>query len=164
MPDEEVIELPLVKITKEDLYGILLVFTDNIDELYRDALIKLQTWIMNYAEEQVSGLYDSEYISESDVESIKKKICVISPITIALYLEYGQKNEKKKDVEKERGLLEKFPERFKARFKDNFSNRNAREVDVGESDANIEKSGEGEEDVKGWTFVEFLKFLRDTIN
>ena len=103
------IDLPLVNIEKTDVLGALFVHTDNHQELYHDALLKLQTWIINFAEEQIVPLRDSNCFTEEEIDDIKKKMCVISPITLTLYLHWKQMEDFSRlpDSEKERILLEK---------------------------------------------------------
>ena len=129
------IDFPLVKITKQDVLGALFVHFPQ-DELYHDALLKLQTWILNFAEEQVKPLRECDMFTEEDVEDIKKKYCVISPLTLTLFLQYVQMEQfiKLSDVEKEAFLLHRMPERFKARFAGNAANRDARETDFEDED------------------------------
>ena len=152
------IELPLVKMTKQDVLGALFVYTDNVDEMYKDALLKLQTWIINFAEEQVSPLRESGQFSEEEIEEIKKSSCVISPITMALYLHWLQMEEfiKQPDSKKEELLLQKFPDRFKARYKGNEACRNARETIPEDDDAN---DTEEESDLMNMSFAEFVRKL-----
>ena len=159
--DDMAIDLPLVKLEKEDVYGALFVHTDNMDELYQDALRKLQIWIMNYAEEMVKPLRECGEFSEDEIEAIRKKSCVISPITLTLYLHWLQIESfsKMTDSEKERYLLEKIPDRFKARFKGNAACRNAREVPPEEEASNAESESEEEvlERKRKESFEEFVK-------
>ena len=91
--EDTAIDLPLVNIDKTDVLGALFVHTNNVGELYHDALLKLQTWILNFAEEQVAPLRESGCFTEDEVEQIKKRICVISPITLTLYLHWLQMDE-----------------------------------------------------------------------
>lgn len=159
--DDTDIELPLVKLTKSDVLGALFVHTGNVKELYRDALLKLQTWIINFAEEQVRPLRESGCFSDDEIETIKKKSCVISPITLTLYIHWLQMESflKMTDSEKEKYLLEKIPDRFKARFKGNAACRNAREVmpeEEAESEAESQKDNEKEVRQR-MSFVEFLR-------
>ena len=151
------IDLPLVKLTAEDVYGAFMVHdTDS----YTDWLLKLQTWIMNFAEEQVKPLRDSGQFTETEIDAIKKKNCVVSPLTLTLYLHWLQMETfiKMTDEEKEREFLSKFPGRFRARFKGNAANRNAREVDANEeAEVNEESSAERMERMRKMSFAEFLK-------
>lgn len=165
--DDMDIELPLVKLEKEDVYGALFVHTNDMGELYHDALMKLQTWIMNYAEEIVKPLRESGKFTEEFVEDIKKKSCVISPLTLTLYIQWLQMEQfaKMSDSEKERVFLEKIPDRFKYRFKRNASCRNAREVSIDEETTSDVESGDVEtiEKRRRMTFVEFLKEFGDMV-
>ena len=88
--DDAEIELPLVKLSKEDVYGALFVHTGDAKDLYKDALLKFQTWIVNFSEEQVKPLRESGCFTEDEIEQIKKKSCVISPITLTLYIHYDK--------------------------------------------------------------------------
>lgn len=160
-PHDTDIDLPLVNIDKTDVLGALFVHTDNQDELYHDALLKFQTWIMNFAEEQIAPLRDSGQFTDDEIEQIKKKCCVISPITLTLYLHWLQMEDFSKipDAEKERILLEKVPDVFKARYKGNASCRNAREVTPDEelvADDNPETAENKEKRMK-MSFAEFIK-------
>lgn len=159
--DNTDIELPLVKLTKTDVLGALFVHTDNVKELYRDALLKLQTWIINFAEEQVRPLKESGCFLDDEIETIKKKSCVISPITLTLYIHWLQMESfvKMTDSEKEKYLLEKIPDRFKARFKGNAACRNAREVKPEEEAAAEDElqTGDDKETLQRMSFVEFLQ-------
>lgn len=154
------IDLPLVNIEKRDVLAALFVHTDNPHEMYHDALLKLQTWIMNFAEEQVAPLRDSEEFTEEEVEQIKRKSCVISPITLTLYLHWLQMEafSKLPDSEKEKILLEKMPDMFKARYKGNAACRNAREVSPDEEVCDVDNpnSIENIESKKKMSFEEFL--------
>lgn len=165
--DEMEIELPLVNLSPTDVYGALFVHTSNQKELYRDALMKLQTWIMNYAEAVVKPLRDSGAFSEEYVEGIKKKSCVISPLTLTLYLHWLQMEQfcKKPDSEKERYFLQKIPDRFKSRYKGNAACRNAREVSPDEETAEKDDIGRAEnfELKRKMTFVEFLKEFGEVV-
>lgn len=156
MEDTE-IELPLVKLTKQDVLGALFVHTKNQAELYHDALLKLQTWIINFAEEQVKPLRDIECISDDEIALLKSKICVISPFTLSLYFYWLQIESFSllNDSDKEKRLLNRMPDRFKARYKGNLSCRNAREVSS-EEEYNGDDAIGIENDTKCITFVEFL--------
>ena len=160
-PHDTDIDLPLVNIDKTDVLGALFVHTDNHNELYHDALLKFQTWIMNFAEEQISPLRESGQFTEEELEQIKRKCCVISPITLTLYLQWLQMEEfsKMPDSEKERILLEKLPDVFKARYKGNASCRNAREVmpDEGMSEDENYDTAENKDKRMKMSFSEFLK-------
>lgn len=140
--DDTAIDLPLVNIDKRDVLGELFVHTDNSSELYRDALLKLQTWIVNFAEEQITPLRESGCFTEDELEQFKKKIGVISPLTLAMYIHWLQMDvfSKLPDSEKEKRLLAKLPDQFKARYKGNAACRNARDVSPDEEHA----SGEGD--------------------
>ena len=157
------IDLPLVNIEKTDVLGALFVHTDNHQELYHDALLKLQTWIINFAEEQIVPLRDSNCFTEEEIDDIKKKMCVISPITLTLYLHWKQMEDFSRlpDSEKERILLEKIPDQFKARYKGNAACRNAREVSPDEELENEENpdSAENRHYKLEMTFNDFLKDL-----
>ena len=160
--DDVEIELPLVKITKSDVLGALFVHTGDAKELYKDALLKLQTWIVNFAEEQVKPLRESGKFTDAEIDSIKKKTCVISPITLTLYIHWLQMEEfvKMSDSKKEKFLLEKIPDRFKARYRGNASCRNAREVTAEEEAAKMDdetSNGSSAEEMRRISFVEFLK-------
>lgn len=161
MADDMDIDLPLVKVSKEDVYGALFVHTNNMGELYHDALMKLQTWIMTYAEEVVKPLREFGKFTDAYIDSLKRKTCVISPLTLTLYLHWLQMEQfaKMTDSEKEKILLEKIPDRFRARYKGNASCRNAREVSQEEETTGEE--GQSETEVvahkRQMTFVEFLK-------
>lgn len=157
------IELPLVNIRQEEVLGALFVITKNANELYKDALLKLQTWIMNYAEEMVKPLRDCDDATEDLIEAIKGKTCVISPITLALYIHRLQLDNfsKMTDSEKERYFLERLPDRFKARYKGNATCRFARETNPEECTINQDVSNNEYEchDLQGITFAEFLRVL-----
>ena len=159
--DDTAIDLPLVNIDKTDVLGALFVNTDNVGELYHDALLKLQTWVINFTEEQIAPLRDSGCFSDDELEKIRKNICVISPITLTLYLHWLQMEEFSKlpDSEKEKRLLEKLPDQFKARYKGNASCRNAREVSPDEEDDgdDDEESAEGKNRLMNMSFEDFLK-------
>lgn len=159
--DDMDIELPLVKISREDVYGALFVHMNNMGELYHDALMKLQTWIMTYAEEVVKPLRESGKFTDAYIDSLKKKTCVISPLTLTLYLHWLQMEQfaKMTDSEKEKILLEKIPDRFRARYKGNASCRNAREV--AQEEESTDDGGQSEAEVissrRHMSFVDFLK-------
>jgi hypothetical protein len=161
MADDMDIELPLVKVSKEDVYGALFVHTNNMGELYHDSLMKLQTWIMTYAEDVVKPLRESGKFTDEYIDSLKRKTCVISPLTLTLYLHWLQMEQfsKMPDSQKEKILLEKLPDRFRARYKGNAACRNAREVSPDEE--TIGEDGQSETEVvahkRRMTFVEFLK-------
>ena len=146
--EDTAIDLPLVNIDKTDVLGALFVHTNNVGELYHDALLKLQTWILNFAEEQVSPLRESGCFTEDEVEQIKKRICVISPITLTLYLHWLQMEE-----------FAKLPDQFKARYKGNAACRNAREVSADEELSSIDSpdSAETKDKMLHMSFEEFLK-------
>jgi hypothetical protein len=134
-----------------------------------DSILKLQTWVLNYAEEQVCCLRDMSGFAEEDVEAIKRKICVISPLTISLYVHWLQMESyiKMPYSEKERILLEKMPDRFRARYKGNVSCRQARELT--EEEISAAKGDETGEDVNAdinrqrQSFEEFLKDFGETV-
>ena len=169
IPAEEIeIDLPLVRITEAEIYGELFVVTPS-SEPFKDSLLKLQTWIMNFAEEQVASLRESREFSEEEVESVKRKLCVISPMTLTLYIHWLQMETfiKLPDSEKERILLERIPDRFKARYKGNASCRQAREIS---SEEELDRDGmlsfddaEALEKRRKMSFIEFLKSFGETI-
>ena len=156
------IELPLVNVTEGDVYGALLVHND-INETFKDSILKLQTWVINFSEEQIVPLRDSGKFTEGELDEIKKKICVISPLTLAMYIHWQQMETfiKMTDSEKERTLLEKIPDRFKARYKGNISCRQARDITDEEEIRNIESPKSEEEDMneeyRNMSFAEFVK-------
>ena len=160
MVDDTAIDLPLVNISKQDVLGALLVHTAN-EEPYRDALLKLQTWVVNFAEEQISPLRESGCFTEDELENIKTKNCVISPITLTLYLHWLQMEafSKLPDSEKEKRLLEKLPDQFKARYRGNAACRNAREVSPEEELSKEENSdsAENKEMKLHMSFAEFIE-------
>lgn len=165
--DDAAIELPLVKLDKEEVFRALFVYSSNVEDLYQDALLKLQTWIVNYAEEMVKPIRDSSVFTEDEVEAIKKKTCVISPLTLTLYLFWLQKENfsKMTDVKKEKLLLAKCPERFKARYWGNAASRNAREPseeeDLQRSKPESTKTSRMEK--KHMSFIEFLREFGEAI-
>ncbi|MBO6031833.1 MAG: hypothetical protein J6Q22_10370 [Prevotella sp.] len=151
------IDLPLVNITKRDVLGALFVETDTL-ETFHDAILKLQTWIINFSEEQVTPLRESGCFTEEEIEVIKEKAKVISPITLTLYLQWLQMERfsQLSYSEKERMLLEKIPDRFKARYKGNISCRNAREISP-EEESHVEDDIVEEENIKKhMTFKDFF--------
>lgn len=152
------IELPLVKVAREDVLGALFIYTRDSSELYKDALLKLQTWIINFAEEQVQSAYGDGEENEIARGELKKKIAVISPFTLALYFHWVQLElyAKMSGAEKENYIFEKIPDRFRARFKKNKACRNAREVSPEEETADGELRRE-EKNRWGLSFAEFLK-------
>ena len=158
--DDGEIELPLINITEGDVYGALLVHT-SYNETFNDSILKLQTWIMNFSEEQIAPLRDSGCFSDEELEQIKRQTCVISPITLTLYLHWLQMEEFSRltDSEKEKRLLEKLPDQFKARYKGNAACRNAREVSPEEELAKEENpdSAESKEKRLHMSFAEFIE-------
>ena len=165
--EDTAIDLPLVNIDKRDVLGALFVHTDNIGELYHDALLKFQTWIMNFTEEQLSPLRESGCFTDEELDNIKKKICVISPLTLTMYLHWLQMEEFSKltDSEKEKILLEKMPDIFKARYKGNASCRQAREISPDEEIENDDNLGtaENRDQIMKMSFEEFLKSFGEKI-
>lgn len=162
-PEDNVeIELPLVKVTEKEVYETLLVNTP-FSESFKDGVLKLETWIMNFAEEQVAPLRDSAQFTENEIDAIKKKVCVISPITLTLYTHWLQMESflRLPDSEKEKFLLGKMPNRFKARFKGNASNRQAREITADEEAAKDKGAQNDSADEmkrrQGLSLMEFLK-------
>ena len=160
-------ELPLVKLTKEDILGALFVNTDNVRESYKDAVLKLQTWIMNFAEEQVAPLRESGCFTDEEIETIKKKSCVISPMTLTLYVYWLQWESfaKLPDSRKEKYLLEKIPDRFKARYRGNAACRNAREMTAEEDAERTEKAevGSNMEMPQRVSYAEFLRIFGEEV-
>lgn len=162
------IELPLVNITEGDVYGALLVHTSHT-ETFKDGILKLQTWIMNFSEEQITPLRESGKFTDAELEDIRKKVCVISPMTLALYIHWLQMESfiKMTDSEKERVLLEKIPDRFKARYKGNASNRQARETTAEEEAekaiGETESKEERVEKARNLSFKEYLKICGEVI-
>lgn len=154
------LELPLVKITAEDVFGALLVHTP-FTEPMKDSVLKLQTWILNFSEEQVAPLRESGLFSEDEIETIKKKFCVISPMTMALYLHWMQIESYSKlpYSEKERILLEKKPDRFKARYKGNAACRQAKENE--EECEEGDDTEEAKDDIISKQRMSFLEFLKE---
>ena len=161
--DDTVIDLPLVNIDKTDVLGALFVHTKDNGELYHDAILKFQTWIINFAEEQVAPLRESGCFTEEEIEQMKKKICVVSPMTLTLYLHWLQMEEfaKLPDSEKEKRLLERLPDQFKARYKGNASCRQAREISPDEELAKEDNpdTAENRERIRKMSFAEYLKEL-----
>lgn len=161
------IELPLVKLTKEDVYGALFVHSNSAKETFKDILLKLQTWVVNFAEEQVRPLRESGCFTDDEIEGIRRKACVISPITLTLYIQWVQMEYflKLPDSAKERYLLEKMPDRFKARFRGNASSRNARELlpDEEMGSSKDEDSKEARNRILKMSFAEFVKEMGEEI-
>lgn len=155
------IDLPLVHISKQDVLGAMFVYTDNVGEMYKDALLKLQTWIINFTEELIAPLRESNAFSEEELEKIHKRNCVVSPITVALYLHWLQREKftALPNSEKEKHLLEGLPDQFKARYKGNASCRKAREVSPEEENEKEEILPTLQNPQEGITFDEFLKEL-----
>lgn len=155
------IDLPLVNIDKADVLGALWVHTNNMGELFHDAIQKLQLWIMNFTEEQIAPLRESGCFTEDELSQFSKTICVVSPITLTLYLHWLQMEEFSKlpDSEKERILLSKLPDQFKARYKGNASCRNAREVSQDEERSMEENpdSAENKEQILHMSLDEFVE-------
>ena len=160
--DDYEIELPLVNVTEENVLDVIMSCHD-LTESLRDGVLKIETWIMNFAEEQIAPLRDSGYLSEEEIDEIKKKMCVISPITLTLYTHWLQMESyiKLPDSEKEKELFKKVPDRFKARYKGNASNRQARDVTADEEIVKTEeRHSDSAEELKrrqSMTFVDFLK-------
>lgn len=162
------IELPLVNATEENVLDVIMSCHD-YGESIRDGVLKIETWIMNFAEEKISHLRELGILSESEIEEIKKKMCVISPLTLTLYTQWIQMNAyiKMTDSENEKELLKKVPDRFKARYRGNASNRQARETTIEEECSNeTTKLDSDVEELKrrqSMTFNEFLKELGEEI-
>lgn len=160
--DKAEIDLPLKNVIEGDVYGALLVNGPS-NETFKDGILKLETWIMNFAEEQIAPLRECGEFTEDEIEAIKKKCCVISPLTLSLYCYWLQMEDyiKMPDSEKEKILLEKIPDRFKARFKGNAANRQAREITIEEETAKNEGGDDDNAEAikrkQSMTFVEFLK-------
>lgn len=156
------IELPLVNATEENVLDVIMSCHD-YGESIRDGVLKIETWIMNFAEEKISHLRELGILSESEIEEIKKKMCVISPLTLTLYTQWIQMNAyiKMTDSENEKELLKKLPDRFKARYRGNAANRQARETTPDEESAKEEdsndNSAEEQKRRQSMTFNEFLK-------
>lgn len=154
--EDTAIDLPLVNISKTDVLGALFVHTDNSGDLYRKAIDKLQMFIVEFAKEQVAPLRESGCFTEAELELYEKKACVISPLTLALYLHYLQMQvfARLPDSEKERMLLEKLPDQFKARYKGNAACRNAvEEVQREPEDTEVEEDPKEE----NGSLIDFLK-------
>lgn len=150
------IDLPLVNISHADVLGALFVHTDNLKDLYRKAIDKLQMFIVEFAKEQVAPLRESGCFTETELELYEKQACVISPLTLALYLHYLQMQvfARLPDSEKERLLLEKLPDQFKARYKGNAACRNAVEEAQREpEDTEVEEEPKGE----NGSLIDYLK-------
>lgn len=158
------IGLPMVNVKEENVLDVLITLHDSSEPL-KDGVLKIQTWIMNFAEEQIAPLRESGEFTEDEIDAIKRKMCVISPLTLSLYTHWFQMEQyiKMPDSEKERVLMEKMPDRFKARFRGNASNRQAREVATTEEiqgeESGKESSAEQIKRMQNMTFVEFLKEL-----
>jgi hypothetical protein len=157
------IELPLVNVTEENVLDVIMS-CHNYSESLRDGILKIETWIMNFAEEQIAPLRESGCLSEDEIDEIKKKMCVISPITLTLYTHWCQMEMfiKMPDSEKEKELLNKAPDRFKARYKGNAANRQARETSTDEEIAKTEEvQVNNAEDLKKRQSMTFLEFLKE---
>lgn len=146
--DELNFQLPLRRMSQFDVCGVLFTLHP-VEELWKDAILKLQTWIINFAEEQVAPLRESGEFTDEEIEKIKANSAVISPITVALYSHYMQMEAfaKMSDAEKEKWLLQRLPDRLKARFKGNVSNRNAR--DATEAEIALAEAGTAENENTG---------------
>jgi hypothetical protein len=161
-------DLPIIRVSEEDILGALFVYCPTQEKI-EDSVLKLQTWVLNYAEEKVAILRDIEQISDEEVEAIKNKICVISPLTLALYINWVQNRLDKNTLssERERRFLKKMPDRFKARYKGNAACRQARELTEEELDQTKgDYTGEDEEDkvkFQRMTFLEFLKVFGEIV-
>ena len=146
--EDTAIDLPLVNIDKTDVLGAMFVHTDNMDELYH-----------------VAPLRESGSFTEEEIEKIKKHICVISPITLTLYLHWRQMEDFSKlpDSEKERIFLGKLPDQFKARYKGNAGCRNAREVSPDEDidKEEILKTYEDKEKFRNMSLNDYLRYFAE---
>ena len=122
----------------------------------------MQTWILNYAEEQVAVLRENGVLSDEEIDKIKSSIAVISPITMTLYAHWVQKREMEKvpDAEKEKWLFNRIPDRFKARFKANEGNRKSREVTAEELAEESEAENELKAEARKFTLDDVVADLR----
>lgn len=159
--DELSVQLPMRRCTIEDVCGVLFPICPP-EDLWKDALLKLQTWILNYAEEQVSVLRECGALSDEEIEKIKSSIAVISPITMTLYAHWVQERGivKIPDAEKEKWLFDRLPDRFKARFKANEGNRKSREVTAEELAASEEEEKELKAQAGRFTIEDVIADLR----
>lgn len=161
-PEGEIsVQLPLRRCTIEDVCGVLFPICPQ-EDLWDDALLKLQTWILNYAEEQVAVLRESGVLTDEEIDKIKSSIAVISPITMTLYAHWVQKSEMEKvpDAEKEKWLFNRIPDRFKARFKVNEGNRKSREVTAEELAEESEAENELKAEARKFTLDDVVADLR----
>lgn len=132
----EAIRLPFLRCSLINVTGALMFLVPQKEE-WETTLEKYQTWIMGeYVDSQILAYQKSGQLSDSEIESMSVGLGVISPITLAIYAQklYAEKLEKTSDVQKERKMLARFPDRFKPRLKGNLSCRNGREPTAEEAD------------------------------
>ena len=129
LPTEKDFHLPLRRVSVDDVCKVLFTLQPP-EEPWSKSIFFLESWISQFAEEQIETLKEYGEISDKELEKIRQNTAVISPITLPLYAMSKQFDQyaKMSDSYKEERLFEKWPDRLKARFKGNASNRNARDV------------------------------------
>ena len=150
MSDSQLIEpsLPLRGITLQELRGALLV-NGNTEESLNDTLFSLENYICNLSKNMLLPLTQIDGVSEEDISRIETTITVISPFTLMMF--FDNELQRTDDLgkipysKKESFLLERFPDKLRARYKRNIADRHARELtedesDAGESDAVTEET------------------------
>lgn len=139
--------LPLRGITLQELREALFV-NGKASEKMSDTLLKLESGICNYAKKKLLPISAIEGISEDDLARLMENLSVISPFTLMLFLGAEIKRQtaahKPSLVEMEAKMLEMMPDRFRARYKGNLSNRHSRELTDEESDASSDSAEEVE--------------------
>lgn len=148
LPTEKDFHLPLRRVSVDDICIVLFTLQPP-EEPWSKSIFFLESWISQYAEEQIETLKEYGEITEKELSQIRANTAVISPITLSLFAMAKQFDQyiKLSDSYKEERLFEKWPDRLKARFKGNASNRNAR--DVSEVELAIEKAKKQNEGKEG---------------
>lgn len=127
--------LPLKGISSLALRGMM--FVNGSDDVLKDTMLKMETYICDAAKRKSLEMYSVDVFPEDDAIGLMDSLSVISPLTVMeFFYAEGLKSMGKEvtPAKMEAFLLDKMPDRFSARYKDNLGNRHARDCDYESSD------------------------------
>ena len=84
LPTEKDFHLPLRRVSVDDVCRVLFTLQPP-EETWIKSIFFLESWISQFAEEQIESLKEYAETSEKEFEKIRVSTAVSSPITLSLY-------------------------------------------------------------------------------